>query len=542
MSLRLIGNQWRINREKCQAWNGSRSPCRAACPADLDIPKYVNLIAEGRYREALEVIMERMPFPSICGRVCHHPCESDCTRSSIDQPVAIRDLKRFVADRYLDELPRERFEPKREERVAVVGAGPAGLTAAYDLLRMGYRVTVFEASQRPGGMLTSCLPDYRIPREVAEKEIQRVLDAGLELRTGTLVSDVDRLLDEGFGAVLVAIGAQKPRRIELEGMDAEGVLYGLTFLRDVKSGKSVELGERVIVIGGGNVAVDCAQTAVRLGAREVYMVCLESREEMPAHPWQLEEALEEGVKLIPSRGPKRILTRDSRVVGLETIVCTCVFDSEGNFCPQFEENTESTLEADTIIIAVGQETDFSGFEKLEKTPMKTFRVNEETLETSVPGVFAAGDCVNGPACFVEAVQTGHMAAESIDRYLRGEDLLQGRREVMNKPLELWPVPRGVIRKSRQPMPVLEPEERKKNFREINQGYSEESAVEEAGRCLNCSVCGYCIESFGCIAIIWTDAPDLPERPPEIDLALCVGCGVCSQICPHKAIEEIKQGG
>ncbi|MGQ9720708.1 MAG: FAD-dependent oxidoreductase [Candidatus Jordarchaeum sp.] len=539
MSLKLIGNQWKINKELCQAWTGSRSPCRAACPVDLDVSKYVSLISEGKFREALEVILERMPFPAICGRICHHPCETDCTRSDIEQSIAIRDLKRFVADFCSDEMCLKRIESNREEKVAIVGAGPAGLTAAYDLLKRGYRVTIFEASEQPGGMITSCLPDYRIPREVAEKEINQVLNMGIELRTGTIISEIDKLWDEGFKAMLVAIGAQNSRMIELEGIEGKGVLYGLPFLGDVKRGKSIELGDRVIVIGGGNVAVDCAQCAIRLGAKEVYMVCLESRDEMPAHEWQLEEAVEEGVKLCPSLGPKKILTKDDKVVGLETIVCSCVFDSEGKFSPQFDENTESTMEADTIIIAIGQEPDFTGFEKLDKTPLKTFKVNSETLETNIPGVFAAGDCVNGPASFVEAVQTGHMAAESIDRYLRGEDLTEGRKEVKNTPLEVVPIPRGVIRKKRVSMPVLKAEERKKSFKEIMLGYSEQLAVEEAKRCLNCAICGYCIENFGCIAMIWTDNPNLPDRSPEIDLALCVGCGVCPQICPHKAIEEIK---
>jgi heterodisulfide reductase subunit A-like polyferredoxin len=198
------------------------------------------------------------------------------------------------------------------------------------------------------------------------------------------------------------------------------------------------------------------------------------------------------------------------------------------------------MEADTVIIAIGQEPDFKGFEKMEKTPLKTFKVNQETLETSTPGVFAAGDCVNGPASFVEAVQTGHMAAESIDRYIRGEDLVQGRKEVRNQPLEIRPIPCGIIRKGRQPMPVLKPEERRKNFEEILLGYSEQLAVEEAKRCLNCTICGYCIENFGCIALTWTDNAVLPDKSPQIDLALCVGCGVCSQICPHRAIEEIKK--
>ena len=269
------------------------------------------------------------------------------------------------------------------------------------------------------------------------------------------------------------------------------------------------------------------------------MVCLESRDEMPAHEWQLEEAVEEGVKLCPSLGPNKILTKDDKVMGLETIVCTCVFDSEGNFCPEFAENTESTMEGETIIIAIGQELEFSGFEKIEKTPLKTFKVNQETLETNIPGVFAAGDCVNGPASFVEAVQTGHMAAESIDRYLSGENLIEGRKEIRNRPLEVRPIPRGIIRRRRLAMPVTKPKQRKKNFDEILLGYSEDLAVEEAKRCLNCSICGYCIENFGCIAMIWMDNPDLPDRSPEIDLALCVGCGVCGQICPYTAIEEIK---
>ncbi len=544
MSLKPIGNQLRINIDACQAWNAKRPPCRSACPVDIDVPGYVTLISKGKYSEALDVIMEKMPFPSICGRVCHHPCESACIRNKIDQPIAIRDLKRFVGDRLIGERPNQEIKQTKKQSVAIIGSGPAGLTAAHDLALMGYKVTVFEELEKPGGMVTSCIPDYRIPIDIAEKEINLLLETGIKLRTGERITGYSKLFENGFQAVLLAMGAKKPKSINISGMHAKGVISGLSFLRDIKNGKRPELGERVIVMGGGNVAIDCAQSTVRLGAKKVHIICLEKREEMPAHEWQVQEALEEGVMLHTSLGPFRIITSNNRVTGLETIKCTNVFDKDGKFSPTFEEDSLSIIKADTIIIAIGQEIDIKGFEDIEITPSGTFKVDPLTLETSVPGVFAAGDCVSGPASFVEAVQSGHMVSEAIDSFLGGRDLktLQTRRNNSPSLAEEWPIPRGIIRRKRQDIAQLDPASRKGTFKEISTGYREKEAVREASRCLNCGICGYCIENFGCIAMVWTTNPDLPYRVPEIDLALCVGCGVCGQICPHKAIEEIRDGG
>ena len=325
------------------------SPCRDACPAGINVQGYVALISQGKFKEAIELIRERMPFPAICGRVCHHPCEDKCNRNEIDDPIAIRALKRFVADWALrhEEEP-ERIEPVyKDKKVAIIGAGPAGLTCAFDLLKMGYPVTVFEANDKPGGMMTMCIPYYRLPKEITEKEINWVLKHGIELKTGVKVGrdiTLEEIFAQGYKAIFIAIGAQNPKKLRLEGTELDGVLYGIPFLKSVKSGASVNIGKKVIIIGGGNVAIDCAKSAVRLGAEEVHLVCLETRDlsskdRMPAHDWEIEEAEEEGVIIHPCRGPKRIIGENGKVKGLETLHCSSVFDEAGKFNPKLEPGT-----------------------------------------------------------------------------------------------------------------------------------------------------------------------------------------------------------
>ena len=509
------------------------SPCRQACPAGVRVQGYVALTSKGRFGEALEVVRDTLPFPSICGRACHHPCEAQCNRKDVDDPVAIRSLKRFVADwaRENGEEPPQALQPTREERAAVVGAGPSGLTCALRLLERGYPVTVLEAGDNPGGMVTSCIPDYRIPKEIANYDIDRILARGVQLKTNTKVGrdiGLEQLRKE-YAAVYVAVGCQDPAKLSVEGAEAKGVLYGLPFLMEAKSkGKVEDLGQKAIVIGGGNVGMDCARTALRLGAKEVHLVCLEtrdltSRDRMPAHSWEIEEAEDEAIVIHGSLGPKKVLSEDGRVTALETVVCTSVIDEDGRFAPKFSEASGPSIEGDTLIIAVGQRSDLEGFEDLEKTPGGTIKADEVTLQTNLAGVFAGGDIVRGPASIIEAVAQGNRAAESMDRFINGLDLREGRDEQVEV---VAPLPeRAVESKARAEIRTRAAGERAKDFGEVELVLSEEAAIEEATRCLNCAVCSECRQ---CEKTCRAEAIryDMQDRYVDVDVgAIIVATGL-----------------
>lgn len=476
-------------------------PCRSTCPAGTNAQGYVALISQGKFAEALEVVRRRMPFAGICGRICHHPCEAECNRGQYDEPVAIALLKRAAYDfgwEEAQEKEKEIFRPQtvREEKIAIVGAGPAGLTAAQDLALEGYQVTVYDALPEPGGMLRAGIPRYRLPLEVVNRETQRILDLGIKFVPNSRLGK-DITLEElraQYEAVILAVGLQESRQLNIPGADFQGVLPGLAFLRQAALGQPVQVGRRVVVIGGGNVAMDVARTARRLGAEEVHIACLEARHEMPAHPWEIEEALEEGIILHTSWGPKSFLGQDNRVNGVELMQCTRVFDDEGRFNPQYNPEVTKRLPADTVIVAIGQAADLSFLN--ENSGIRVNRgliaADSLTLATSLPGVFACGDVVRGPSSVVEAVASGHEAAETVKRYLNGLDLSNGRapekQEKLGPPENIVPFP---ARRVKQPM--APPEERIKDFREVYQGYTREMAIEEAKRCLNCGICSECLQ-------------------------------------------------
>ncbi|MEW6070179.1 MAG: NAD(P)-binding protein, partial [Candidatus Thermoplasmatota archaeon] len=478
------------------------SPCTNACPAGVHAQGYIALISQGKFKEALALIREKNPFPAICGRVCHHPCEDECNRKELEEPIAIRALKRFASDyvRQQGEEPVEHVVPTTEKKVAVVGAGPSGLTCALNLLELGYQVTIFESSNKPGGMLLSCLPEYRIPKELAEYDINRIIKRGITMKINTSVGKDVTLssLKKEFDAIYIAIGMQEPAKLQIEGSDAKGVLYGLEFLREAKAGKlPKDLGINVIVIGGGNVAVDCAKTALRLGAKEVNIVCLETRDlsswdRMPAHDWEIEEAEEEGVVINHSLGPKRILTENGKITGLETIACVSVYDKDKKFAPKFDAKKPSPIiKGDTIIIAIGQRSNLTGFEELESV-RGLIKVDTNTLQTSEKGIFAGGDIVRGPVSVVEAIADGNLAATSIDRYLKGESLELRKEEKHVVKIEEVDITK-VEKRKRARIPKLPPKERKDNFKEIELTLTEQQAIEESKRCLNCAVCSECKE-------------------------------------------------
>ncbi len=411
--------------QTAKAARGEKSglaPCQEACPVDLQTRYYTRLIAEGKYLEALDVIREELPFPGVIGRICHHPCEKACLRGErIDDAVSLCALKRFVADYEVTrrEIPVPPIGERKHEKVAVIGGGPSGMACALDLRKAGYAVTLFEGRDRLGGMLYSGVPAYRLSKEVLEREVSIVEKAGIEVRYKTIVGrDISlKQLCEKYDALYIACGAQQGAKLGIENEDAAGVIGGVEFL---EQRRPVELGKRVIVVGGGNVAVDAARTATRLGAKEVRIVCLEKQKEMPAGAQEIEEAREEGVKILARWGAKRIITREGRAAAIELMRCVSVFDREGRFNPSYNQEITKTLNADTVIVAIGQAPDsaFLGeLEGLELAQGGWIKTNPETLETGVPGVFAGGDVVAGPAMAIDAIADGKQAARSIDRYL-----------------------------------------------------------------------------------------------------------------------------
>ena len=481
------------------------SPCQHTCPVGINIPKYVAHIAAGEYLEAIKTIRERNPFPAICGRICHHPCENRCRRGELDESVAIRALKRFVADWYFDhatELPEpEPFPQTHSQKAAVVGAGPCGLSCAYFLAQMGYPVTVFEALPVGGGMLSVAIPDFRLPREVLEREIDYIAQRGVEIRYDTPIDvnfTIEDLRRDGYEAVFIAAGAQRSQRIGIPGEleDVEGFYYGLRFLRDVKVGKPVRVGRRVAIIGGGNVALDGARTALRLGAEEVSIFYRRSREEMPVSEVEYDEALAEGIQVNFLASPTRIVSENWRVTGLQ---CTRMRlgepDASGRRRPVPIAGSEFFVETDTVIAAVGQAPDLSFLppdSALERIRWERLVVDENRLATNVPGVFAGGDFVAGPGMVIEAIAAGRRGAIAIDKYLKGDitrvEIYDLKTNVVEEVIsieegETWEP------QFRPDIARLPAEERRSNFQEVELGFSDEKARLEAKRCLRCDLEG-----------------------------------------------------
>jgi NADPH-dependent glutamate synthase beta subunit-like oxidoreductase len=516
------------------------APCRAGCPVHIDVPAYLSAIAEGRFTDALEIVLERNPLPAVCGRICLRPCEDGCRRCQVDHPVAIAHLKRAASDHGL--YPAHHPVRQRPERIAIVGSGPAGLTAAGDLAREGYQVTVYEAMPLLGGMLRYGIPEYRLPDKALDRDIEHILSRGVEAHTGVKVGhdvSIDELRTE-HDAVLVTVGLPASRTLPIPGADLPQVIAALPFLETSSRKEPVELGDRVVVVGGGNVAMDVARTALRHGAEKVTCVCLEGRDEMPASDHEIREAENEGVNIRCSWGPVAV-TGDGEVTGLETTYCECVFDEGGRFAPVFDESVREHFPADSVILAIGQGPDTEGL-GLPTTPRGGLEVHPLTLRTPAEGVYAAGDAVSGPTKVIDAIAAGHRAAAAIMADITEDMLPLADLDAENAVLGTVPevVAAKLETRRRVEMEQLEYFERS-GFEEVERGYTEYEAAREAQRCLSCTT-GARLTQDKCAACL-TCARLCPHGAPVIQLGgypyfsaeACHACGACASECPAGAI-------
>ncbi|MBU1904442.1 MAG: FAD-dependent oxidoreductase [Proteobacteria bacterium] len=495
------------------------APCKAACPAHISVQGYVALIAQGRFAEALRLIKEENPLPAICGRVCHHPCESVCTRGQVDEPVAIDFIKRFVADLDLNSETRylPQIKEQRDQKVAIIGAGPAGLSCAYYLAKEGYPVTIYEKLPVAGGMLSVGIPEYRLPREIIKAEIQIIRDMGVDIRTGVDIGKditIKDLREEGYKAIFLGIGAHECKGLNIEGEDLEGVYPGVGFLREVNLGGEVSLGDRIAVVGGGNVAMDAVRTARRLGVREPFIIYRRSFEEMPANEEEIEECKEEGIPIHPLTNPTRIIGQNGKVKAIECLkMALGEPDESGRRRPIPIKGSEFIIEVDGVIPAIGQESDWaclgpecactlSGWGTVNTDPL--------TLQTDDPDIFAGGDAVTGPRTVIEAIEAGKQAAISMDRFIRGVDLREGRQREW-EPVEDVST-EGYAHLPRTRMPRLDPGKRLNNFREVQLGFSQDQAVAEARRCISCGICSEC---YTCVAACKAEAVDFSQKEREM---------------------------
>ncbi len=532
----MVEARWKVDPTKCSrcgdciaicpvsVFTTSPPPCQIACPLNTDIENCVCLIQQQRFDEALASIRQANPFPGITGRVCTHPCEKECRRGQIDEPMAIRALERFAAEHRKDyEKEQPSHLEARGKQVAIVGSGPTGLIAAYDLTKLGHHVTIFEALPVAGGMLYVGIPEYRLPREVIKAELHQIAHLGVEIRLNTVIGKdikLDNLFEQGYGAILLATGAHKSLKLQIPGENQfEGILDAVSFLRRVNLGHKEQVNGKAIVVGGGHAAIDSARTLLRLGSKEVNIIYRRTMQEMPAIKSEVIEAEREGVRIHYLVAPTKVLGKNGKVVGLECIqIGLGSPDASGRRRPVPIAGSAFSIETDLVISAIGQKPDLSFLsenDSLNISEQGLIMNDTDTLATNKPGVFAAGDNVTGPATVVDALAAGRRAAASINRYLGGTDLKEARKEQDGAGVEehrkIWwqEIPEG----ERRQMPALSIKARSLSFSEVELGLTQSSASEEAGRCLRCALFAH------------------------MDLESCCqeSCRICEYICPEKAI-------
>ena len=536
------------------------SPCRAVCPAGEDIARYMDLVAQGKFVAAWQAIMEENPLPGVCGRVCPHPCEAVCNRKEFDAPLAINAVERFLADEAARRnLHLPPFKKKWEERVAVIGSGPAGLSCACFLNRMGYQVTIYEADSQPGGVLRTGIPAYRLPREVLDREIENILRAGVTLKTGMRLGENLTWDDlKPYGAVFLALGLGKGRRLNLPGEEAEGVYIGVELLKDVNGGASLPVGRKAVVIGGGDVAIDVARSCLRLGWEKVVLISLESRDELPAIADDLAEALEEGVEMINGARVTRIISQAGKLSGLELVRVNFKGFQRGE--PLVDEIPDSrfSLEADALIIAIGQAPHLDFLPEGIKRDGRGISV-DYLGRTSLPGFFAGGDIAGSGGTVVGAIAAGKRSALAIHLFLRGmadewikrakvgdggtiswAEFVGGPEKALNRVVTFKDInldyfemaPRVALRR-------LGPAGRRASFIEVNLGLKAREAKKEASRCFSCGSCTRC-------DICYIFCPDMAVKkdgnpfPYRVDYDYCKGCGICVEECPREVLSVIPE--
>ena len=514
--------EFRFNRDEIDE-NGT-APCKTNCPAHIAVQGYIKLAAQGKYMEALELIKKNNPFPAVCGHICNRRCEDACSRADVDEPVAIDEIKKFIAEQELKAETRfipKMLNPQGEKygkKIAVIGGGPAGMSCAYYLQIRGYDVTVFEKNEQPGGMLTMGIPTFRLEKDVVDAEIEVLREIGVTFRTGVEVGrdvTIRELRQQGYEAFYLAIGAQGGRKLGVEGEEARGVLSGVTFLRNVSQDESTKLEGRTVVVGGGNVAIDVARTAVRAGSSEVALYCLESADEMPAQREEQEEAKAEGISLNCGWGPKRILTENGKVTGIEFKRCTAVFDENHRFSPQYDEHDTVTIECENILVSIGQSIQWGTMldgTRVRLNRNQTVMADERTYQTGEPDIFAGGDAYTGPKFAIDAIAAGKEAAESIHRYVQpGQSLTIGRPAGKYHELDKENVEWDSFDHARRERPCApDPEQAKHTMRDLRGTFTEEQVKKETERCLGCGA-------------------------TVVDQNICVGCGICTTKCRFDAI-------